>query len=174
MTRKEKQSPNNALNHAIVSLDHEARLFKAAEARYKECKEQYTRIIGKYFDSHSLDRYSLKRASETIVVNRIQKSSVRFDADKVEKALGKDVASQVIRKTYFIDDMEGLVEYLKACGVDGKTFKSFVRVEKTVDQDELDRLENCGVFSMDDIEGCYELVQSKPYFTVKVGSDHAE
>lgn len=173
--RADSQLSRSALNQAIDSYNEEAQLFKAAEARFKQYKERYTKIIGMYFDRFSLDRYSFKKGKdEAIVVNRIQKSSIKFDADKLEQVLGKDVASQIIQKTYYVEDMEGLIEYLKACGVNGKVFKSFIRVEKSVDQDALDRLENYGVISMDDIEDCYELVQSKPYFTVKVGRDHAE
>lgn len=173
--RPKDQLSRSALNRAIDSYNEEAQLFKTAEARFKQYKERYTKIIGMYFDKFSLDRYSLKKGEdEAIVVNRIQKSSIKFDADKLEQVLGKDIASQVIQKTYYVEDMEGLIEYLKACGVNGKVFKSFIRVEKSVDQDALDHLESCGAVSMDDIEDCYELVQSKPYFTVKVGKGHAE
>lgn len=168
MTRKEKQKPENALKCAIESLNREAQVFKAAEARYKEYKEKYTKIIGRYFDSHSLDRYSLKRAQdETIVVNRVQKTSVKFDAEKLERTLDKDVAVQVIQKAYCVEDMEGLVEYLKSCGVSAKVFKSFIRVDRSVDQDALERLVESGEIAMEDLNGCYELVQAKPYFTVK-------
>ena len=168
MTRKEKQKPENALRCAIESLNREAQAFKAAEVRYKEHKERYTEIIGRYFDKYSLDRYSFKRAQdETIVVNRVQKTSVKFDAEKLERTLNKDIAVQVIQKAYCVEDMEGLVEYLRACGVSAKVFKSFIRVDRSVDQDALERLVESGEIAMEDLDGCYELVQAKPYFTVK-------
>ena len=106
------------------------------------------------------------------MVNRIQKSSVEFDPDKLAKALGKQLAKQVIIKKYEITDMDALIAYLKECDVDPKIFKSFLNVSQSVDIQELDRLEEIGKITAEQVKGCYTVKRQKPYFTVGVKRGH--
>ena len=57
-----------------------------------------------------------------------------LDANKLECALRKSIASKVIEKRYEIIDIEGLVEYLKTCNVDPQIFKSFIDVIVAFDE----------------------------------------
>ena len=102
----------------------------------------------------------------SLSVTRAQRVDVSFDADKLEKALGKQ-AKSVVLKRYEVTDMSGLISYLKECGVDPKIFKSFIEVSKTVDTKMLDNLEERGKISKSQIEGCYSVKVGKPYFIVK-------
>jgi len=65
--------------------------------------------------------------------------------------------------------MVGLITYLKECGIDPKVFKSFISVRKTVDTKELDRLEELGMITAEQIKGCYTVKNQNPYFTVNIG-----
>jgi hypothetical protein len=65
--------------------------------------------------------------------------------------------------------MNGLITYLKDCGISPKVFKSFISVRKTVNTKELDRLEELGKITAEQIKGCYTVKSQSPYFTVNVG-----
>ena len=109
-----------------------------------------------------------------IAVTRIQNSKVEFNPDKLEKALGKQLASNVVHKRYEITDMNGLTAYLRSCNVDPKIFKSFLSVSKIVDTKELDRLEELGKITTKQVEGCYTIKKQNAYFTVNVTKGQEE
>ena len=97
-----------------------------------------------------------------------------FNADKLEKVLGKKISDNVIIKKYEIVDMFGLIAYLKECNVDPKIFKSFLSVTKSVDVKELERLDELGKISIEQLNGCYTVNKQKPYFTVGLKRWHGE
>ena len=65
--------------------------------------------------------------------------------------------------------MLGLITYLQECGVDPKIFKSFISVEESVDVKELERLEELGKISKEQLKGCYSVKCQKPYYQVRKG-----
>lgn len=146
--------------------------FKGLQAKFEEAKRQFNDEMEAYFQESGIT--SMRVESDELVegsllVTRVQKSSVSFDADRLESALGKELAGQVIHKRYEIADILGLITYLKECGVDPKVFKSFLVITKTVDTKELDRLEEIGKITLDQVKGCYMINAQKPYFVVKNG-----
>lgn len=154
--------------------------FKKVQSQFSEYKAQFNSDMEDYFECESIDKsLTIKSddlAESDLVVNRIQKSSVEFNPDKLEKALGKELSKQVIIKRYEITDIDALIAYLKECNVDPKIFKSFLIVSKTVDTKELDRLDELGKISTEQVKGCYTIKRQKPYFTVGVkrGNDNGE
>lgn len=150
--------------------------FKQVQSQFNELKAQFNSAMEDYFEREGIDKsitFSFDDLVESnLVVNRIQKSSVEFDPDKLAKALGKQLAKQVIIKRYEIIDMDALIAYLKECGVDPKIFKSFLNISQIVDIQELDRLEEIGKITAEQIKGCYTIKRQKPYFTVSVKRGH--
>lgn len=155
--------------------------FKRAEQAMNSLKNKFNKAMELYFEENDcesplkFENVPLHGADDAEVyalsVSRVQRVDVTWDADKVAAALGKKLASEVISKRYEITDMSGLVAYLKECGVDPKVFKSFIRAEKTVNQKELDALEELGKIDASDLEGCYETKVRDPYFTIRVKKD---
>lgn len=150
--------------------------FKQVQSQFNELKAQFNSDMEDYFEYEGINK-SLTFSYDdlvgsNLVVNRIQKSSVEFDPDKLAKALGKQLAKQVIIKKYEITDMDALIAYLKKCNVDPKIFKSFLTVSKLVDTQELDRLEELGKITAEQVKGCYTVKRQKPYFTVSVKREH--
>lgn len=145
------------------SLDDAKRLIE-------ESKEAFYGDMGFYFDKLGIDSkitISLDDRRE-VTVHKICKSKVVFDPGKVEKALGKAHSKEVINKTCSIADLDGLIAYLKSCGVDPKVFKSFLTVKKEVDVEKLERLEELGKVSEAQLKGCFEVKSQKPYYTVSL------
>ena len=82
---------------------------------------------------------------------------------KLKEKLSKDLFKQVTDKTYYIDDMEGLVRYLKKCGVNPKKFKMYVSSEVLVNEQKLDEAFQNDEIDMKQLEGCYSLKLGEPY-----------
>lgn len=155
---------------SVIDYLFRKRAFKAEENAFKKRKETFNKLAEDFFkesgetqDIFVTDEFS----SATIVtVKRCQSVTINFDADKLEKKLGKEYCQSFISKKYEVLDMPGLVEYLKSCGVSPKKFKSFLNVTKTVNQKEIDQLFLTGKLSEKDVDGCYTTEKKNPYYTV--------
>lgn len=148
---------------------------------FSKVKASFYKVMDEYFAENGIEEKVSFRAEdacvdEEIVVSRVQSSSVNFDADKLEKAIGKKKAKAVIQKRYEVTDIHGLVEYMKSLGADPEVFKSFLSVSKSVNVKELDNLEQLGEVSVEKLKGCYSIVSRTPYFKVyaRRGTDDGE
>lgn len=155
---------------SVVDFLFRKRAFKVEENAFKKRKEAFNKMADEFF-SESGETQDVfltdELASPTIVtVKRCQSVSIQFDAGKLEEKLDKEYCQEVISKKYEIQDMSGLIEYLKSCGVNPKKFKSFIKVEKTVNQGKLDQLFLTGKLSEKDVDGCYTTEKKSPYYTV--------
>lgn len=172
--RSEKKYKRIACNFFRIKRDFEQRTKRFGEIKtvFEEAMLEYTDKVGKkkviFKDDSGLAGIE---GSEVLVVNRVEKTSIEWDADKLEKRIDKNVAKQVIKKQYRITNMKGLTEYLKECGVDPKIFKKFISVDKTVDDKAIDRLGDIGALTVKSVSGCYRVKCQKPYFTVSVKKD---
>lgn len=173
--RKAKLSSTECRQSVRKFFERQSR-FKQEQSQFNELKAQFSSDMEDYFECEGIDKsltFSYDDLVESdLVVNRIQKSSVEFDPDKLAKALGKQLAKQVIIKKYEITDMDALIAYLKECDVDPKIFKSFLNVSQAVDTQELDRLEEIGKITAEQVKGCYTVKRQKPYFAVGVKRGH--
>lgn len=132
-------------------------------------KEKFYEAMSEYFDAAGITKVEFgdRLDSGAFAVKKVEKTSIIWDADRLEKRVEKHVAKQIIKKQYHISDMPGLVAYLKLCGVNPKVFKKFIMVEKSVDDKAVDRLGDIGEISVAQINGCYRVETQKPYYTVK-------
>ena len=87
-------------------------------------------------------------SEQMLTVNKITKVKINFDVNKLEEIINKKVE---------IINLEGLIEYLKECGVNPKEFKKYINVRKEVNTKKLDKMEELGRISLEDIEGCYSI-----------------
>lgn len=172
MKRESKVSESD-FTEAVLLLHEKTQRFKDVEARFKWIKSECTETIGRYFNENGIEKSvtvdSDDVMSSVIKVSKVERSSVNFNADRVEKALEKELASKVINKRYEINDIHGMIAYLKTCGVDPKIFKSFLNVIKTVNVKELERLSELGEVDEEDLNGCYTVTRSDPYYKIKAG-----
>lgn len=174
MARRKSKLNSDECKQSIVNFFQKQKRFKQIQTRFCEIKADFYNDMEDYFKHNNIDGKLTIECDElagvqSFVVTRIQSSRVEFNPDKLEKALGKELSRDVIQKHYEIVDMNGLVTYLKECGIDPKVFKSFVSVRKTVNTKELDRLEELGKITAEQIKGCYTVKSQSPYFTVNIG-----
>lgn len=96
-------------------------------------------------------------------VTRIRAKKVTWLLDKLKQKLGKDTYKDVVDKTYTVNDIQGLIRYLKSCGVDAKKFKKFIDVDETLNETKLNTYYETGALKKSDIEGCYDVKVGEPY-----------
>lgn len=174
--RKSKLNPEEC-SQAIAKFFQKQKRFKQIQTQFGEMKTNFYDDMEDYFKCNGIDSKLTIDCGINIgnvTVTRIQSSKVEFNPDKLEKALGKELAQEVIQKHYEIIDMNGLVTYLRECGISPKVFKSFISVRKTVNIKELDRLEELGKITAEQIKGCYTIKSQNPYFTINVGKGQDE
>lgn len=174
MARRKSKLNSEECKQAIVTFFQKQKKFKQMQTRFGEIKADFYSDMEDYFECNNVNgKLTIETdnldGAESFVVTRIQSSKVEFNANKLEKALGKELAQTVIQKHYEIADMDGLITYLKGYGVNPKVFKSFISVRKTVNTKELDRLEELGMITAEQIKGCYTIKVQNPYFTVNTG-----
>lgn len=183
-----------ASSKEVVSIDRFERAVKKyaveqanyqhSKRRFEAVKEKCSNIMGKFFESKKvnsivvnnvafgdevaeLDSNVLATGVTSVKVNRVQRIKVSFDADKLQKALSKEHAERVITKRYEVKDMPALIAYMKALGANPAKFKALIQVSKSVNESELERLEELGEITQSQLDGCYTVSKEKPYFTVK-------
>ena len=174
MARRKSKLNSDECKQSIMNFFQKQKRFKQIQTRFCEIKADFYNDMEDYFKYNNIDGKLTIECNEladvqSFVVTRIQSSRVEFNPDKLEKALGKELSRDVIQKHYEIVDMNGLVTYLKECGIDPKVFKSFVSARKTVNTKELDKLEELGKITAEQIKGCYTVKSQSPYFTVNIG-----
>lgn len=171
--RRESKVSESDFTEAVLLLHEKTQRFKDVEARFKRIKSECTETIGRYFNENGIEKSVTVDSDDVmpsvIKVSKVERSSVNFNADRVEKALEKELASKVISKRYEINDIHGMIAYLKTCGVDPKIFKSFLNVTKTVNVKELERLSELGEVDEEDLDGCFTVTRSDPYYKIKAG-----
>src|SRR5574344_2202666 len=114
--RKSKLSFDE-LKQTVLGYAQKNTRFKKVQTQFAELKEKFYADMEDYFDCNDIDpnegvtiEYDNELVySGTLIVKKVQKSSVEFDADKLEKALGKELSQDVITKKREITDMAGLV-----------------------------------------------------------------
>ena len=173
MARRKSKLNSEECKQSIMNFFQKQKRFKQIQTRFCEIKADFYNNMEDYFKCNNIDGKLTIECNELadvekFVVTRIQSSRVEFNPDKLEKALGKELSRDVIQKHYEIVDMNGLVTYLKECGIDPKVFKSFVSVRKIINTKEIDRLEELGKITAEQIKDCYTVKSQSPYFTVNI------
>ena len=174
MARRKSKLNSDECKQSIMNFFQKQKRFKQIQNQFCEIKADFYNDMEDYFKCNGIDgKLTIESndydGAESFVVTRIQSSKVEFNPDKLERALGKELAQNVIQRHYEITDMGGLITYLKDFEINPKVFKSFISVRKTVNTKELDKLEELGKITAEQIKGCYIVKSQSPYFTVNIG-----
>lgn len=118
------------------------------------------------FDITLSEGYTYYDNPKKLHVTRARRKKVVWNVEMLKERMAKDKRKAVIKKEYAITDMEGLITYLKSCGVDPKKFKTYLSISESVDEKELNNLFEVGVITKNDIKGCYDVDMSEPYIVI--------
>ena len=150
--------------------------FRKAEDYYDKVKKKESVAISNFmfsnmpgengFDITLSEGYTYYDNPKKLHVTRARRKKVVWNVEMLKERLSKDKRKAVIKKEYAIADIDGLVSYLKSCGVAPKKFKSFLNVTETVDEKTLNNLFDVGVVTKTDVKGCYDIEMSEPYIVI--------
>lgn len=174
MARRKSKLNSEECKQSVMNFFQKTKRFKQIQTQFCEIKADFYNDMEDYFKNNDIDgKLTIEcdnfAGVEKFVVTRIQSSKVEFNPDKLEKALGRELSRDVIQRHYEIVDMNGLITYLKEYGIDPKVFKSFISIRKSVNIKELDKLEELGKITAEQIKDCYVIKSQSPYFTVNIG-----
>ena len=163
------QEKNNEVKQQVLELVELERKYKELHTKYLRKKEKLTVAIKNFmFCNKGADKsFQFQNEEFVLSVKKITPTSIVWDVDKLEREIDKEVAQEVIMKTYTIDDIDGLITYLRSCNVNPKKFKSFISIEKKVDEAKLEQLEALGTITLDDVKGCYTTKEKSSYLQVR-------
>lgn len=156
---------------AVVATMQYAKARDAAD----RAKQRFEAAVNEYFDDTDAKRLEFGGEcddeytdEDKVSVTRVEKTTLEWFPEKLEKRVPKKVLNQVVKKRYTVNDMQGLVAYLKTCGVDPAVFRRYLTIEKTVDVAAIDRLNQIGEIEVNHISGCYVVHSQKPYLKMTV------
>lgn len=174
--KKSKQKLSEQEAQTRIQKFYESKLRKKqADEEFEKEKKAFYQSMGPVVDGFGEgNHYSFNDSNRFWKLTRSVTTKVVFDADKLQQRLSKHDAAVVIETKATIEDLDGLVKYLKACGVDPKVFKTFISVQKKVDQEALDQLEALGSITKEDLVGTFEVTTGSPSFRITMREDEAE
>ncbi len=153
---------------AAYTLMEENEKFNVIKKAYEERREELQGIIREYLGdeksfSFEANKGKYKKHPINLLVTNVIQKKITWDIPKLKKKLDKEIIDKIIDKTYTINDMEGLIKYLKKCGVDPKIFKRFIDVEEKVVDSQVDLLSDIGEIDQEDVAGCYSIKTNVGY-----------
>ena len=151
--------------------------FETAVKRYIKSKQDFederqafTKAAVIFFYLKGDTKHTIQTGDDTfLVVSKIQKARISWNISKLRSILGKEVSKQVIDKKYTIVNMQGLIEYLKSCGVDPGGCSIIIRIEEAVNVKELDQMEQIEKVNEEYLKSCYSVKLQDPYYSVRSG-----
>lgn len=161
---------NEEIKRAVVELREYRLKFKDIESQYKKKNEELQKKIREFMKLNEFTEFKFLSKSKMgdipLRVLNVVPKSVTFDVKKLKEKLDREIFNEVVNKEYVINDFQGLVKYLKKCGVDPKKFKTFIDVTEIVNTKKLDELGSLGEISEEDIDGCYEVTEKNGFVKI--------
>lgn len=140
---------------------------KEIDSDFNKAKEDFYLMMEGVIDEYGEgSSYSFCHSNRDWKLTRSVPTKVMFDVDKLQSRLGKELSSKVVETKAVIEDLNGLVKYLKTCGVDPMVFRSFISVQKEVDKSALEQLEALGKIDKEDLVGTFEVTVGKPSYRI--------
>ena len=143
-------------------------VFKREQKMQEQIKKDFEKLANDYFsENDSIANFEIFNfGSFSLKLTKVQRTSIKWNIDKLKQVFGKKVSRQFIRKKYEIKNFDGLVDYLKTCGVNPKKFSAFLNVTEEIDENAIDNLYQLGKVKKEDLETCYSVSLHEPYFRI--------
>lgn len=138
----------------------------------KKKKESY-KVFDEYFknlEQEDENNNSVEVEYEdgnSILLTQVIRTSITFDEHKLLRKLGKERMKEITKTKIDIIDLEAFVKVMRRFGIGMQHFDDVILVRKEIDHDKINRLEETGKITHKDIEGCYEVKASKPYYQTR-------
>lgn len=155
----------------VRNFYNKQREFSDIKKAFDQLKKSFEKEMGLVFEKSETDSVSFSVGSdyedELFVVKKRCRTYIKWNFQKLAINLGSKLFKQVVNKKYTVNNMLGLIEYLKSCNVDPNIFKKYIDVEYSLNEAELDNLELLGKVKAEQLEGCFNLSFSRPWYSVE-------
>lgn len=168
-----------SIDEVVVNFYELQQQKKLDDEIFDDKKREFTKQMDKAFSSKKLtgsnsftvvvgydDEDGTRATGGEYKVTKISRRKVVFDAKKLKSSLGKEKFNKVSETQWSCFDIDGLARYVKSLGGEFNVFKSFFNVTQVVDDKAIDKLSEIGEITAEDIEGCYSVNESKPWYKV--------
>lgn len=161
-----KEMITQRVQNAILSLNSLKVNFKKTKSEYEAKSKEQSEIIIKSFIKSGTDSCTVDGPDFKIKVKLVTPRSIQWDVDALSKTVSKDTFNKIVDKQYLINDIEGLKDYLKSCGVNPKKFMTFIDVIQSVNNNMIEDLSKKGVLDEDKLKDCCSVVESASYLKI--------
>jgi regulator of replication initiation timing len=96
-----------------------------------------------------------------IHAKKTERVIVKYDTEKLRKALGPDMLAEVIVKSHKLVDYPEFVKVCKKAGLKPKQAKAMIETTEKIDVDAMKKLYSMGELTLERLKGCYEATISK-------------
>lgn len=120
--------------------------------------------IQAHFDSESIKELDVEGETDgdtPLIAKVMERVTTEWYPEKLQKKLSPEIFNEITNKSYAIIDMDGMKLLLKSHGVDPKAFRKLIRVDQSINREELKRLYSDQEITKSDIKGCFSAKVSK-------------
>lgn len=151
-----ERSENKIKDIILETLDLEkkagAMLIKADENKKK---------IQAYFDEKGLKVLEFETSNGKIKTKKSERATIKYDVDKLKERLEPDLYSEVVTKSYKVNDINSMIKLVKSAGVNAGEFKALLNIEIKPNVQRLKDLYDIKELTLKDLKGCYTATISK-------------
>lgn len=152
----------------VIDYFEEKKKHDEISKKFNDVKKRFYDVSNSYFEDNEIKKsFNVESGKSNLLVSMVKRVKLVFDADKLEKKIGKKFSKEVIDKKIEIEDTDGFMKYMKSISADPNVLKSFFNVSKEVNKEALDQLEAVGKIDGSDIEDCYEVKVMQPTFQLR-------
>lgn len=160
LTQSKEHQKIQKISFELFKINQE---FKQREQEFKKRKDELQKQIFDFAKKNDFNGFGFSIGNHTYSFCPVHPKSLVFDIQKLKKCLDKKTQDAIIKKEYTVSNMDGLIEYLKSCGVDPKKFKNYLTIKETVDTKAIDQLSALGQLDKEAIKDCYEVHKKTSY-----------
>ena len=157
---------SNKITEAVLELHKLNSEFKDYKSNFENQKEKLQNKIKDYTDKNNLEEFGIESKLGMFKIRPVINKKIIWDIDKLSGKLDKEILNEITDKQYTINDMDGLITYLKSCGVNPRKFKEFLNIDKKINDKKVDELCQLGDITENDITGCYEVQANFSYIKI--------
>ena len=168
-----RQSTKDYVENVILWYYESKKAFDNHKAGFEGVKYDFKNIMEQHFDRFAEDNkitiYTGDKYSgvKNLIVTKINPSKVIWNIKKLKSILDKKQRKVVIKKSYSVNNWNGLFELLKNSGVDFKEFMKYVSYEEYVVESALDKLIDLGLVDEGEVKECADIKFSTPSYRIK-------
>lgn len=154
-----------ALTNLVSDLVESESLKKTVEAENSLMREACLKTL----EENNLDNFEAITEKhddgtyKTAKVTLVRGNTVTYNLEKLKQKFEKNELKRFVDTTYKINNVDEFKAMLEKYNVPNKEVKKYIEKEQVLREDKLKRLYEIGEVSVEQLAGCYDVKEKKPY-----------